>query len=314
MKQLFKNMTIIFLGASVALSCFALFIVYGLGNGYHRTYDSVILRKYNYLEKIDEPKIILIGGSNLAFGIDSDRMEKELGMPVVNLGLHAGMGQYFNTEISKANINEGDIVILAYEYLWFGNDKFKSIGTDLVMRGVDNKTEIYKYVPRGHLKDFIAYFEEYAIKKIESAYVTRAYDSVYSSDAFNDHGNMVYDRESPIITESGIFTVDLSDMEISKYSLNYMLNYKEFVESKGANIFFTVPAIYEDAIRDEQFHILEKYGQVIKDATGIDLISDPYEYLFSMDELYDTVYHLNNKGSHRRTSQLIKDISLLLKE
>src|SRR5258708_4132609 len=44
---------------------------------------------------ISRPKIILVGGSNLAFGINSEIIEKEFKMPVVNMGLHAGLGLEF---------------------------------------------------------------------------------------------------------------------------------------------------------------------------------------------------------------------------
>lgn len=46
---------------------------------------------------------------------------------VANLGLHAGFGHLFYAELAKANINEGDIVLLGYEYGWQG--VFQQLGT-----------------------------------------------------------------------------------------------------------------------------------------------------------------------------------------
>ena len=47
--------------------------------------------KLHVLSATISPKVVLVGGSNLAFGIDSELISKSLGMPVVNMGLHAGL-------------------------------------------------------------------------------------------------------------------------------------------------------------------------------------------------------------------------------
>ena len=65
--------------------------------------------KIERLESIDQPKIIVVGGSSVAFGLRSDIMEQQLGMPVVNFGLYASLGTKLMVDLSKANIGEGDI-------------------------------------------------------------------------------------------------------------------------------------------------------------------------------------------------------------
>ncbi len=54
---------------------------------YSYKYTSSLLNKMERLESIEEFKIGLIGNSNLAFGIDSAKIEEEFGMSVVNMGL-----------------------------------------------------------------------------------------------------------------------------------------------------------------------------------------------------------------------------------
>ena len=72
--------------------------------------------KHKALETTPQPRIILVGGSNLAFGIDSERMEKELNVSVVNTGLAAGMGLPYMLKDVKPYLKEGDTVILVPEY------------------------------------------------------------------------------------------------------------------------------------------------------------------------------------------------------
>src|SRR5690349_24986573 len=50
------------------------------------------LLQLELLENTPSPRIILIGGSNVSFGIDARLMQQTLGIPVINDGLHAGLG------------------------------------------------------------------------------------------------------------------------------------------------------------------------------------------------------------------------------
>ena len=55
-------------------------------------YMSAIIDKHERINKIKTPKIILAGGSNVAFGINSEEIEEAFSVPVVNMGLDAGLG------------------------------------------------------------------------------------------------------------------------------------------------------------------------------------------------------------------------------
>lgn len=73
-----------------------IFFVFGIVMPqYREDYMVALVDKYNYAKEIAAPKVILYGGSSVAFGIDSERIEQKLGMPVVNMGLHAGWGRHF---------------------------------------------------------------------------------------------------------------------------------------------------------------------------------------------------------------------------
>ena len=81
---------------------------------YLYSYNASLIDKIDRLEAINEPKIVLVGNSNLAFGINSEEIEDSFGMPVANLGLNSELGNPFLEEMSKLNVNEGDIYILCH--------------------------------------------------------------------------------------------------------------------------------------------------------------------------------------------------------
>lgn len=88
----------------IAMASFDYFII---GRQYNDNYDVALIDKVERLKGITEAKIILVGDSNVAFGINSEKIEEELGMPVVNLGLHGALGNAFHEQIAKLNIGGG---------------------------------------------------------------------------------------------------------------------------------------------------------------------------------------------------------------
>lgn len=107
-----------------------------------------------------------MAGNSGAVGLNAPELEEASGYKVVNLGLHAGFGFSFISEIAKANINPGDIVLLGYEYYWTGEDAFTEIGADLVMSGIDDKISMYRYVMPNQWKSIVGYLFTYAAKKM----------------------------------------------------------------------------------------------------------------------------------------------------
>ena len=67
---------------------------------YADSYQATIQDKFELLKNTDEPKIIFIAGSSGAFGLDAEALEEVSGYKVVNLGLHAGFGFLFITELA----------------------------------------------------------------------------------------------------------------------------------------------------------------------------------------------------------------------
>ena len=80
----------------------ALSICFAIPPQYSETYLGELAAKYERLKDTDGAKIILIGGSNLAFGADSATIEEYMNMPVVNFGLYATLGTKLMLDLSKS--------------------------------------------------------------------------------------------------------------------------------------------------------------------------------------------------------------------
>lgn len=265
------------------------------------SYQATIQDKERLLKETNDPKIIFVAGSSGAFGLNAPELEEASGYKVVNLGLHAGFGFSFISEIAKANINPGDIVLLGYEYYWTGEDAFTTIGVDLVMSGIDDRISMYRYVRLDQWKSVIGYLFSFAAQKNEY----EGMDGIYSRSGFSEDGNqMIAERKES-------FTPDPDDKstidpEVSSASRFYLLRLKKYVESRGADVYFVAAPYAAGSLDNVQD--LQKLVQNEESEIGIPYLSDPMEYELSDDLMFDTMYHCNSKGEKARTELLIQDL------
>ena len=279
---------------------------------YDPSYQNLIVDKYRILENTDDKKIIMISGSSSSFGLDQRMLEEKTGYKVVNLGLHAGFGQLFHSELAKENINEGDIVLLGYEYNWFNN--FETLGQQLIMTGIDDNIDMYKHIPVNHWKDFIGYLFKFAAEKNGYAGAT----GNYSREAFsNEDGQMTWLRDYAMsdyfdsVDTYGKITVldENGEVSITDTSREYLLGLKKYVEDRGAKIYFvSSPILYESVScsTDDFLRLVELEEETI----GIPYISDPRLYMFPIDLMSNAVNHCNSEGEKIRTSILVDDLQL----
>lgn len=284
------------------------FLVIGIlkypGNVFYSSYQSLIQDKYRILMETESPKIIVVSGSSSAFGLDQEMLEKACdGYRVVNLGLHAGFGDLFYSELAKANINQGDIVLLGYEYGWQNSIDIK--GVDLIMSGIDGNLEMYTRIPVKKWPKFIGGLFMYAEKKnlYEDA------SGIYSREAFDSQtGQMTMVRDEPMEYDPSLFgTFNLTNVTIADEVVDYLVDFKEFVEERRANVYFIAPPLVKDAVVSDTSEFI-KLKEMEEELIGIPYISDPTEYLFPCEWMSNAMYHCNSKGEKIRTELLIEDL------
>ena len=277
---------------------------------FHSTFHSVIQDKFRILKETNQPKIIFVAGSSGAFGLNQKLLEEATGYKVANLALHIGFGPLFYTELSKANINKGDIVLLGYEDGWYKKGAFDKIGVDLVMSGIDNHIDLYRYIPPKVWPQILGYVFHYANKKISYKLDAKGYSRKWFD---SNTGQMIYPRKGYFhiatyrskLDSYGNFNV--KDIVISNDVIEYMRDYKKFVESRGARVFFVCAPHFESAMKCT-IQDYKKLKQQEEEKIGISFISNQKDYVLPSVLLYDTIYHCNDRGEKYRTKLLIHDL------
>lgn len=272
-------------------------------NTFDTSYQSIIQEKFAILRETNDPKIIIVSGSSSAFGLNQKMLEDATGYKVANLGLHAGFSYLFCSELAKANINKGDIVLLGYEYNWYQCFDLKD--TNLIMSGIDDNIEIYHFLPAKIWSSCLGNLFTFAAKK--NSYIPTS--GIYSRESFDlETGQMNAIRDSTILWNADLDgTVDLRNTGISSDTIEYLKDFKAFIESNGASVYFICPPLLADSIACD-YSEFTRLIEIEEAEIGIKYISDPTQYFFPDEWMFDTIYHCNNIGEDMRTKILIEDL------
>lgn len=272
---------------------------------YADNYNASLIDKVNRLESIDEPKIILAGDSNLAYGIDSQMIEEEIGMPVVNMGLHGGLGNRFLERAAMLQINEGDLVIICHSDY---SDEGELKQADLAWITLENHWELWEIPDAAMWTELMVALPDYTFNAI-SLYLSgrgnQSSNEIYARKAFNVYGDNVSQREA------GQYEIDSSAVkvpEISEECVERINGLTDYCNAAGAKLVIAgYPILAGDDTPDKESY--EMFQNELEAKMKCDIISDYTDYFFTVDYFFDGPLHMTNEGARLRTKQLIQDIS-----
>lgn len=266
--------------------------------------------KYDLLKSEKEPKIIIIGGSSTAFGIDSELMEANLPYQVVNFGLYATLGTKLMLDLSRDYINKGDIIVIAPELdaqtlsLYFN--------AEATWQAAESNRAILTDIAFDNLGDMIGGYWSYISQKIEHSKKNIAQTSgVYSLSSLDENGDIHYPKETNtmLLGYDPNMIVDLTESLISDEFIDYLNEYAKMAEKKGASCYFSFSPTNASALREgtDEAKILAFFDYVGK-KLNFEVISDINDCIMEENYFYDTNFHLNNTGTEAHTIKLIEDL------
>ena len=288
---------------------FVFITVLVLPSQFDELYFGELADKYARLRSFDdENKIVVIGGSSVAFGLDSPMMEEYTGYPTVNFGLYGPLGTAIMMDLTRGHIHEGDIVILAPETdhqtmsMYFnGEGMWECCDSDFTM--------LLKVRPRDW-GEMLGSFWTYAEKKYQFYLYGKAKpDGVYGHDSFDEYGDISYRRDMPVMdgwydTE---VLIDLDTSIIDEDYIDFVNKYIRYCESQGATVYFSWPPMNALAVQQDLAGILE-YATFVRENFDCPLISNITEYITQPGFFYDTNYHLTDRGVVVHTARIIQDL------
>ena len=289
-------------------------------------YEAAFLDKEKLLEKVAPPRIILVGGSNVAFCFDSSLIREAMHVNVINAGLHIGFGIPFMLNTLAKYARAGDMIVICPEYeeffgLFGGNENLVafliSYPSALSYVGVDQTAPLLlgarsllnrKCV--GALTNLRS--KIFPMKQQKSSSPPSLSPQIYKRSAFNKDGDigiaLEHSAKSPegfwlplYINNSGSFDAGVIP------ALN---EFAAFMDKHGVKVVFTYPYLSDSFYRACKPSLLALESR-LKSQLKIPIIGNVSDCVLPDECFYDTRYHVLTRYKGTRTNAILSELKLI---
>lgn len=271
-------------------------------------YVKVIADKEARLLATPAPRLLLVGGSNLAFGIDSAALERAVGRPTINLAVTMEFGHEFILNQAAAHVRAGDSVVLSLEYYGFtGAAPMAHALAPALQAAPGNWRHLalpqWKALLDGGLLQ-LGHAARTSLAHARGYYVP--FTGTYRRDAFTPRGDMISHHGQPAKP------LPQHPLSLTEASLRATLaDITAFVarcRAQGATVYFELPPWPESHAR-AQLALLQRIDAGLRGVPHLTVLNTPSTVALPDALFYDTEYHLTQEGGALRTQRLIRTLT-----
>ena len=302
------------LAVILAEQVFFLICGFGLPVQFGDTFMGELKSKYERLKETSGKRIVLVGGSGVAFDCDSALMDDFFpSYEIVNFGMYAGLGTKAVMDLSENYIHEGDIVILSPEQSRQTLSNY--FNGEYMWQAADGAFGMLRDLKSENFEAMLGNFPRFALEKLN--YVMKGQkpqtDSIYQKKSFNTYGDIELDTCRENILPNGYdvnqkvrFTEDVVQPEF----MDYMNDWAKRLEKKGAVVWYRYCPVNKLSVED--MDDLAAYDVFLRQKLDFPVIGNPENSLMEAEWFFDTNFHLNQPGKEVNTVQLIRDMKAML--
>lgn len=281
-------------------------------------YSEAMRMKHERLASSVGRKIVLVGGSNLPFGIDSAAIEKATGCRVVNMGMDGYLGVAFMLNEVRADMKAGDLLVFATEH----DSYYKSVvGSSNHQLGVVRAyPEALAYmVPLQRVAmlgdaPFVAQVKTLrlvddtvnALKNMIRKPDPAVAQDLVNFDTFNEYGDEIGHLDAPWPYPRPD-SLDLSASPFEADVVPLLGDYADEMKARGVRMMVSYTPAMRD-FYDRHKAAVDRIDAELRKDKRLIIPRPASDYVFDEPMFFDTAFHLNRKGVEARTALLIGDI------
>lgn len=271
-------------------------------------YAKAIADKEARARSTPSPRLLLVGGSNLAFGVDSAALEQALRRPTVNLGVTMDFGREFILNQASAHARPGDSILLSLEYTLFTATPPRAVS---LIGALHAQPSAWAYLGasqwRAVLDGGLIHFGFVARTSLYHAQGHyERYRGIYRRDAFNAHGDLISHYGLPPHQLSNRFLA-VPDSEL-RAALQNIAAFVARCRAVGAAVYFELTPWPENWVQ-AQSATLERIHAGLEKIPGLTILNTPATLALPAHVFFDSEYHLLQAGRELRTQRLIRWLS-----
>jgi hypothetical protein len=295
-------------------------------------YETAIV-KHNLITAIKKPKLVILGGSNALFGIDSTLLEHTLGIPTINLALHGNLSFKHLFQEAQQYLQPHDHVLLAIEYnrytelspysLWFTNEMMTWDTAFFWKLPTLEKIRFILSVPMHRLiagaiaqvfRERAGVMGQRRLSSPEQVIQRYAQHGHEISGAQEMYSALNLDRHGDAVTRGSAMMVDEIDYGLAKPYVYFEHVWEEFrrftqyCRDRDINVYVAWSPVMKNIKLDFGSETVRAHVQNLTaqlKANHLQILGLPQEYQYDRELFSDTAHHLTFQGRLIRTQRLL---------
>lgn len=271
-------------------------------------YLTAWLDKKSRLVATERPKVILVGGSNVAFGLSGEQISNRIDRPVVNLGLHVGLGLAPVLREVRETLGPGDVVVVSPEYEFFLASSHSDATVPTMRMFVDpsfGKPGFRERVSEAPARVVVAFRNagDLASTTINEALGRSSIgleSEIFTREAFNEFGDMVTHRGRSSLGPTPL--PPLNRWEVDDGLIDELVRFGRFARSRGARFVMIPPPLDRQSFANRS-PIIDAVDRRLSRAR-VGFAWSPESSVVDRDEVFDAAYHLIGEANDRRSMRL----------
>ena len=277
--------------------------------------------KHQRLRTTPSPKIVLVGGSSLAVGVHSQQLEAAMGLPVVNMGLAAGLGLEFMLAEVAPHLRRGDTVIVSAEYdhfargpesRWSGGRGFDPgiLGQVLVFRPAS-----VVFLGSAHLRSMLDRMLPLLSQVLWDSGADAAQALGWSKATIPESSqsrgfNAWSDCPLPNTLERAPGSLSLNLVaDVRGFpngrAIGVLSRFVTRMRARGVEVIWSYPPKPSEALNNPH---LARFESALQGVPGLRLLDRPQDHGYPEDWFFDTANHLTSDGAEVRTQRWISQL------
>lgn len=257
------------------------------------------------LETQGADRILLVGGSSLGWGVAAKVLSERLRMPVLNAGIHAGIGyKNFLRTLGDRIDKSKDIIVISPEYSLVSSETGAGRSSEFCFISI--------YVKRSYPLSCIGFSVASVLQIVPLINSLKDQDSNsdYLRSGFNEVGDYIYRRAGVSFEKSADFSDPCSGWLLADLHTKYV-PFIDGLSEAGYEIIY-IPTLVPSGSCSNPDKIYE-FHKVLHKRFGV---SGFQQVTLTLEEelFYNTEYHLTHEGVRLKTAVFEHQLRKYLQE
>ena len=279
-------------------------------------------RKEELARAVDSPRILTISGSSGLYGVSSEMLSNETGIPSINFGTHAALSLDYLLTKAQGVARRGDVILLALEYEQYVVQDANAVFSNYVLgcdpgyirtQSLSEQGRWFFSAPTGFLLN--------GLRERIPGLPRKAFPD--HRGELNPFGDVLRNSVDVRLPPEAARLKAIRYLDALIYWNNMssekvwtrIAEFSKWCDANGVVLVATFPPTvwfpkYEEAtVQDAMSRLVARFAEA-----GIPVLGAPQDFMLPTSDFFDTQYHLNADGRIKHTDHLIALLKPFLKE